>query len=205
MTNSVTLSLSGELYRGGTTETAQIAFVRLNGEAIKSIGLEYPFDKPSTLRDDVIAILERDWGMDVKRGTRRAIRELICAGQSDEKVQREKRLSVSTKGRKSTVRSDAVPSGPTSARAQSRSNEETSVTVTHLAAAPPAPPEWPVLRTKIVDLSIDGNLRALLLAVYRKEPVKEIVRLRSALTSDWRSQDLPVDVQGALRWVDAQA
>lgn len=209
MTKPISLALTGDLYRGGTTENAQVAFIRLNGDAIKSIGREFPFDNPSILRDDVLAILERDWSMDPKRGTKRAIRELICAGQSDEKVQRELRSSVTTRGRKVVARPQVLRSDSTSGPARSPLTqtlgdaEGANVEFLSELNTPSAAFEWPELRTYVKGLQTDEALRKLLLALAKKDSIEDVLRLRSAVTVDWRSQDLPMDVQAALRWAYA--
>lgn len=204
------------LIDGGTLASAQKNFIQLNGSLLGEVGMEYPYEKATVLTERVEGILQREYGIALKRDARRALTEVIKVGQGKEK-QRIARLSFRASGRK-----------PPAAKAESKASTPPHPEVTDMARSIPAAnspivsapqpstslpartvrQDRPKIGTFVArEIAGDHPLRSVLMAYVRKgelSDLPELKRLLAQAPTNWRSEQIPDDCRAALEWVDAQ-
>lgn len=200
------------LFNGGTTAASQSNFLRLNGEAFKNKGREYPHDRTNKLAELEEHILQRDYGVRLKREAFRTLKELIKAGQVDEKA-RIARLSVRTSGRKvkpiKTEVADGVSHQPRAKSAHQMIHApilpvQPSPTLPPRPVVPHASHDRPRISTMIKDLPGDHALRPVLMLFVKGVDITEVKRGLGQVAGEWRAIGMPSDCRAALEWVDAQ-
>lgn len=204
------------LINGGTVADAQKHFIRLNGSLLGEVGMEYPYEKATVLAERVERILEIDYGISLKRDSRRALTEVIKVGQGKEK-QRIARLSFRASGRKSPAakvksKASAPPQPEVTDMAQSipaaNSPIESAPQLSTSLPAQTVRQDRPKIGTFVArEIAGDHPLRSVLMAYVRKgelSDLPELKRLLAQAPSNWRSEQIPDDCRAALEWVDAQ-